>query len=245
MSEKLTAEQIIKAFENCELEKATLYLYDTKDEKVVFIPTVEIYELITRLCSENAELLNKIAESVRKNVELDVELKAMRGAANSYKAENKKLAKFKAYFDDLYGCNLEVLGWHENGNTISFDEFYDSAISEMDGTKQKECKDCLHYEACKGTYSSAKGDEDILYDFDGEMYANSGCEDFKDKALIIHLKAECERLLQKLQQAPSENREEFAEKIKAAFKCVISCSGGAVLDKVNKILKEMESSNNG
>ena len=51
----------------------------------------------------------------------------------------------------------------------------------------KDCKDCLHYEACKGTYSSAKGDADILYDFDGEMYANSGCEDFEDKDLINRL----------------------------------------------------------
>jgi hypothetical protein len=57
----------------------------------------------------------------------------------------------------------------------------------------KACKDCLHYEACKGTYSSAKGDEDILYDFDGEMYANSGCEDFEDKDLINRLQAEIEQ----------------------------------------------------
>ncbi len=49
------------------------------------------------------------------------------------------------------------------------------------------CKDCLHYEACKGTYSSAKGDEDILYDFDGEMYAQSGCDDFKPKADYVEV----------------------------------------------------------
>ena len=42
------------------------------------------------------------------------------------------------------------------------------------------CKNCLHYEACKGTYYTAKGCDNIaLYDFDGEMYADSGCEDFK------------------------------------------------------------------
>ena len=49
------------------------------------------------------------------------------------------------------------------------------------------CKDCLHYEACKGTYYTAKGDEDILYDFDGEMYAQSGCEDFKPKADYVEV----------------------------------------------------------
>ena len=58
----------------------------------------------------------------------------------------------------------------------------------------KACNNCLHYEACKGTYYSAKGDEDILYDFDGEMYANSGCEDFQDKDLINRQKTENENL---------------------------------------------------
>ena len=46
---------------------------------------------------------------------------------------------------------------------------------------KKSCKDCLHYEACNGTYYTAKGCDNIaLYDFDGEMYADSGCEDFTD-----------------------------------------------------------------
>lgn len=64
-------------------------------------------DLITRLCSEKEELVGNI----------------------------DKLKKFKAYFDDLYGCDLEVLGWHENGNSIAFDEFYDSATEEMEGEK--------------------------------------------------------------------------------------------------------------
>lgn len=63
-----------------------------------------------------------------------------------------------------------------------------------DNEIKKACKDCLHYEACKGTYSSAKGEEDILYDFDGEMYASSGCEDFKDKDLINRQKADIKKL---------------------------------------------------
>lgn len=50
------------------------------------------------------------------------------------------------------------------------------------------CKDCLHYEACKGTYYTAKGCGNIaLYDFDGEMYADSGCEDFTDRSEWVHL----------------------------------------------------------
>lgn len=51
-----------------------------------------------------------------------------------------------------------------------------------------KCIDCLHYEACKGTYCTAKGCDNIaLYDFDGEMYADSGCEDFADRSEWLHL----------------------------------------------------------
>lgn len=51
-----------------------------------------------------------------------------------------------------------------------------------------KCIDCLHYEACKGTYYTAKGCDNIaLYDFDGEMYADSGCEDFTDRSEWSHL----------------------------------------------------------
>lgn len=50
------------------------------------------------------------------------------------------------------------------------------------------CKDCLHYESCKGTYYTAKGNEDILYEFEGEMYAHSGCEHFKNKADYVEVR---------------------------------------------------------
>ena len=41
---------------------------------------------------------------------------------------------------------------------------------------------------CKGTYYTAKGCDNIaLYDFDGEMYADSGCEDFTDRSEWVHL----------------------------------------------------------
>lgn len=53
------------------------------------------------------------------------------------------------------------------------------------------CKDCLHYEACKGTYYTAKGNEDILYEFEGEMYAHSGCEHFKNRANYVEV-VKCE-----------------------------------------------------
>lgn len=53
---------------------------------------------------------------------------------------------------------------------------------------KKSCKDCLHYEACNGIYYTAKGCDNIaLYDFDGEMYADSGCEDFTNRYEWVHL----------------------------------------------------------
>ena len=60
------------------------------------------------------------------------------------------------------------------------------------------CKDCLHYEACKGTYSSAKGDGGILYEFDGEIYGDSGCEDFTDRSEWVHFtsREEAEKALE-------------------------------------------------
>ena len=41
--------------------------------------------------------------------------------------------RFKPYFDELYGIGLEVANWHQNGDLISFDGFYEAAmqISEM------------------------------------------------------------------------------------------------------------------
>lgn len=50
------------------------------------------------------------------------------------------------------------------------------------------CKDCFHYEACKGVYYDAKNDGGgLLYEFEGEMYAEFGCEDFKSKSQVIEL----------------------------------------------------------
>lgn len=41
------------------------------------------------------------------------------------------MQKFKSYFDSLYGLDLEILGFTEDGNEKPYDEFYDSAISDM------------------------------------------------------------------------------------------------------------------
>lgn len=45
------------------------------------------------------------------------------------------------------------------------------------------CKDCFHYEACKGTYHEVKEQGE----FDGEMYAECGCDDFKAKTDFVEV----------------------------------------------------------
>ena len=155
---KLTDSEIVKALEDCPKNvrnrNCKSCLYTTAEKFCLDRLMEDTLNLINRLQAKNEELVGNI----------------------------DKLKKFKAYFDDLYGCDLEVLGWHENGDAISFDEFYDSAMNETESIKRKECKGCLHYSACKGTYYTAKGGDGLLYDFDGEMYADSGCEDYKKVA---------------------------------------------------------------
>ena len=54
-------------------------------------------------------------------------LTALRGPTREMDDEFGKYKKFKEYFDDLYGKGLEVENWHMNGETIPFDDFYESA----------------------------------------------------------------------------------------------------------------------
>lgn len=49
------------------------------------------------------------------------------------------------------------------------------------------CKDCFHYEACKGTYMNVS-EYEALANFDGEHYADVYCcSDFSDKLEWVHL----------------------------------------------------------
>lgn len=41
--------------------------------------------------------------------------------------------KFYEYWHDLYGTNLQILGWHLNGEPEDFDRFFDSAVIYMEG----------------------------------------------------------------------------------------------------------------
>lgn len=43
----------------------------------------------------------------------------------------KKFVHFYIYWTELYGKGLEVANWHLNGDTESFDNFYESAVECM------------------------------------------------------------------------------------------------------------------
>lgn len=74
------------------------------------------------------------------------------------------------------------------------------------------CKNCLHYEACKGTYYTAKDCDNIaLYDFDGEMYADSGCEDFTARSEWVHLPCKVGDTIYKLWYEPCHLGETYPD----------------------------------
>ena len=46
--------------------------------------------------------------------------------------ELQRLNRYKAYLDELYGQGLEVVNWHQNGQTEPLDSFLDGAEMELD-----------------------------------------------------------------------------------------------------------------
>ena len=54
---------------------------------------------------------------------------------NRLQAEKEELQKFKSFFDFFYGCDLEILGVDEDGAAKPYDEFYDSAIADVENAE--------------------------------------------------------------------------------------------------------------
>ena len=67
---------------------------------------------------------------------------------NRLEQENKRLRevleglqRFKDYFNELYGQNLEVANWHLNGELEHFDDFYESACKLIEGEQHEPSTD--------------------------------------------------------------------------------------------------------
>lgn len=70
--------------------------------------------------------INEMAKGCADHIEhLQSENTRLQIEVNQYK-------KFKDYFDSLYGQGLEVANWHLNGSLEPFDNFFDSAVDEME-----------------------------------------------------------------------------------------------------------------
>ena len=87
----MTDKEIIKCAENCTSDSPSCGICLYNDDRLTSSECMgelmkDLFDLINRQQAE-------IAELQRKNTELEIELKAMRGAANSYKAEVERLKK--------------------------------------------------------------------------------------------------------------------------------------------------------
>ena len=117
---EMSDSEIVKALECCikwkrkgDCAKCPLYESDKLCVKEIRILALD---LINRLQAEKEELVGNIdklkAELFDKTEQLNVELQAMRGAANSYKAENERLKKgWKA--DVILTANVKAEAYKE------------------------------------------------------------------------------------------------------------------------------------
>ena len=122
MPDKLTDKEIANALECClDVSDSTCKncpLFNITNSTMVCskIATKFALDLINRLQEENEELVGNIdklkAELFDKTEQLNVELQAMRGAANSYKAENEKLKKEKDEYAFLYDKHINTAFSH-------------------------------------------------------------------------------------------------------------------------------------
>ena len=121
---KLTDNEIVDGFNHC------LYNKNNSCEGCCFKDVVcdaSLYGKITTLRMV-AEVINRL-QADKQN--LEIELKAMRGAANSYKAENDKLKKAKYIFANVDYCADDL------DKTLKENEELKSAINGFRGYEDK------------------------------------------------------------------------------------------------------------
>lgn len=111
---KLTKEKCLVAF-HCLKGLEDYPIKATTDEKQLVLEDIAFGELFKDELDIFNQLINEYFELTQ---------------------ENKRLQRFKDYFDDLHNTGLEVANWHLNGSLEPFDNFYDSAMewSERDET---------------------------------------------------------------------------------------------------------------
>ena len=132
----LTDNEIIKAFKDCNLENATLYLYNEKEEKVVSIPTIEIFDLINRQKAEN-ENYKQIAENQQSvSMDKEVEIKRLK-AENEWllqKLQQAQAEAVKEFAERLKARKYQSSEWSHGGHPFVVEEDdIDEILEEMVG----------------------------------------------------------------------------------------------------------------
>lgn len=152
---KLTDNEIVKALECCTTNGATckecpaFVKVDRSNCKKYFRGALD---LINRLQAEIEKWQGGYMTQKQEIANLEIELKAMRGAANSYKAENERLTKENAILSqnadtafqdglneaqDLYAEQVKT-----EIKAEAYKEFAESAVERVDNAKQKYQRLC-------------------------------------------------------------------------------------------------------
>jgi hypothetical protein len=125
----MTDKEIIKALECCitnKCDECAIYKECHNENGKGRVQVV--LDLIKRQQAESAELQ-------RKNTELEIELKAMRGAANSYKAEAERLQDEGLVVNKTF---MDFVNKHKCEAIKEFAERFETALDERVSEKIKE-----------------------------------------------------------------------------------------------------------
>lgn len=98
-------------------------------------------KLIANIHVVQMKVLEIMIENARKTGFDSVSEHALKVILERYRGlveENEQLKRFKTFFDELYGQGLEVSNWHQNGDTEPFDNFHESAESEMTAIQRSQ-----------------------------------------------------------------------------------------------------------
>lgn len=127
--------EIIKALECCSnLDSDNCPccpLYGMKSPKCLGKLCTESINLINRQEAETESFIVALAKSTNKIVKLNARLKKVRALNKELKAELKSLRALKAYLDDLCGLDLEILGVDQQGDLVSYDDYYKGLLNEI------------------------------------------------------------------------------------------------------------------
>ena len=117
----MTDNEIIKALEWCNQFENNIVFNGNGDEKCV--QALQMMVVIKQALNEFNRQKAEVDELQHRNAELDIELKAMRGAANSYKAAVERLETETLILSQKRANIFEITQAYERGRAEAIKEF--------------------------------------------------------------------------------------------------------------------------